>query len=169
MANGGIFDIDSASFRTSHVHRLKFNTTMPICSTNLTASIFCATASRTMNRYVLPENNRKSARCTFSMPTKICINFLCGWVLTAILCSTDLTMYNRFATGSMRCNLMKKTGGRSVREWHSRIQFKAPDGMLRVADGKQHHSDALSAEDITLLAKHYLCNRASKILENKYE
>lgn len=29
VANGGIFDIDSASFRTSHVHQLKFNTTIP--------------------------------------------------------------------------------------------------------------------------------------------
>lgn len=31
--------------------------------------------------------------------------------------------------------------------------------MLRVADGKQYHSDALSAEDIMLLSKHYPNNR----------
>ncbi len=47
------------------------------------------------------------------------------------------------------------------------IQFVSGTHKLKIfaADGKQYNSDALSAEDIVLLAKHYPSNRASKFLD----
>lgn len=47
------------------------------------------------------------------------------------------------------------------------IQFVSGTHKLNIvaADGKQYNSDALSAEDIITLAKHYPNNRASKFLD----
>ncbi|MDE6721669.1 MAG: Fic family protein [Bacteroidaceae bacterium] len=47
------------------------------------------------------------------------------------------------------------------------IQFVSGTHKLKIvaADGKKYNSDALSAEDIMLLAKHYPNNRASKFLD----
>ena len=47
------------------------------------------------------------------------------------------------------------------------IQFVSATHELKIvaADGKQYNSDALSAEDIVLLAKHYPNNRARKFLD----
>lgn len=47
------------------------------------------------------------------------------------------------------------------------IQFVSGTHKLKIvaADGKRYNSDALSAEDIVLLAKHYPNNRASKFLD----
>lgn len=47
------------------------------------------------------------------------------------------------------------------------VQFVSGTHKLKIvaADGKQYNSDALSAEDIILLAKHYPNNRASKFLD----
>lgn len=47
------------------------------------------------------------------------------------------------------------------------VQFVSGTHELKIvaADGKQYNNDALSAEDIILLAKHYLNNRASKFLD----
>ncbi len=47
------------------------------------------------------------------------------------------------------------------------IQFVSGTHKLKIvaADGKQYNSDALSAEDIITLAKHYPNNRASKFLD----
>lgn len=47
------------------------------------------------------------------------------------------------------------------------VQFVSGTHKLKivVADGKQYNSDALSAEDIIILAKHYPNNRASKFLD----
>ena len=47
------------------------------------------------------------------------------------------------------------------------VQFVSGTHKLIIvaADGKQYNSDALSAEDIVLLAKHYPNNRASKFLD----
>ena len=47
------------------------------------------------------------------------------------------------------------------------VQFVSGAHKLKIvaADGKQYNSDALSAEDIVLLAKHYPNNRASKFLD----
>ncbi len=47
------------------------------------------------------------------------------------------------------------------------FQFVSGTHKLKIvaADGKQYNSDALSAEDIITLAKHYPNNRASKFLD----
>lgn len=47
------------------------------------------------------------------------------------------------------------------------VQFVSGTHKLKIAaaDGKQYNSDALSAEDIITLAKHYPNNRASKFLD----
>ena len=47
------------------------------------------------------------------------------------------------------------------------VQFVSGTHKLKIvaADGKQYNSDALSANDIILLAKHYPNNRASKFLD----
>ena len=47
------------------------------------------------------------------------------------------------------------------------VQFVSGTHKLKIvaADGKQYNSDALSAEDIILLAKHYPNNRAGKFLD----
>ena len=47
------------------------------------------------------------------------------------------------------------------------VQFVSGAHKLKIvaADGKQYNSDALSAEDIVLLPKHYPNNRASKFLD----
>ena len=47
------------------------------------------------------------------------------------------------------------------------VQFVGGTHKLKIvaADGKQYNSDALSADDIILLAKHYPNNRASKFLD----
>ena len=47
------------------------------------------------------------------------------------------------------------------------VQFVSGTHKLKIvaADGKRYNSDALSAEDIILLAKHYPNNRASKFLD----
>lgn len=47
------------------------------------------------------------------------------------------------------------------------VQFVSGTHKLKIvaADGKKYNSDALSAEDIILLAKHYPNNRASKFLD----
>lgn len=47
------------------------------------------------------------------------------------------------------------------------VQFVSGTHKLNIvaADGKQYNSDALSAEDIILLAKHYPNNRASAFLD----
>ena len=50
---------------------------------------------------------------------------------------------------------------------HDGVQFVIGTHKLKImaADGKQYNSDALSAEDIILLAKHYPNNRASGFLD----
>lgn len=47
------------------------------------------------------------------------------------------------------------------------VQFVSSTHKLKIvaADGKRYNSDALSAEDITLLAKHYPNNRANEFLD----
>jgi len=47
------------------------------------------------------------------------------------------------------------------------IQFVSATHKLKIvaADGKQYNRDALSAEDIMTIAKHYPNNRASKFLD----
>ncbi len=47
------------------------------------------------------------------------------------------------------------------------IQFVSGTHKVKIvaADGKQYNSDALSAEDIIMLAKYYPNNRASKFLD----
>lgn len=50
------------------------------------------------------------------------------------------------------------------------VQFVSGTHKLKIvaADGKQYNSDALSAEDIVLLAKHFPNNRASKLLTGSH-